>query len=101
MLIDTEKVSIEEEKVLITSRNLSMQTAIDSLKAMKRTKENARKLFAYMEFDGMFGRTDIMEITGLSITAAGNLLTNLKSAELIAPVSGYGNGKYKFVIPKE
>ncbi|MCD7785571.1 MAG: putative DNA binding domain-containing protein [Oscillospiraceae bacterium] len=101
VLIDTEKVSIEEEKVLITSRNLSMQTAIDSLKAKKSTKENARKLFAYMEFDGIFGRTDIMEITGLSITAAGNLLTNLKSAELIAPVSGYGNGKYKFIIPKE
>lgn len=53
-----------------------------------------------MGFDGIFGRTDIMEITGLSITAAGNLLTNLKNAELITPVSGYGNGKYKFIEPK-
>ena len=54
-----------------------------------------------MGFDGIFGRTDIMEITGLSITAAGNLLTNLKNAELITPVSGYGNGKYKFIEPKK
>lgn len=100
-LIDTEKVSIEGEKVLITSRNLSMQMAIDSLRAKKNTKNNANKLFAHMGFDGIFGRTDIMEITGLSITAAGNLLTNLKNAELITPVSGYGNGKYKFIEPKK
>lgn len=45
-LIDTEKVSIEGEKVLITSRNLSMQMAIDSLRAKKNTKNNANKLFA-------------------------------------------------------
>ncbi len=95
-----EKLLIDTEKVLITSQNLSMQIAIDSLNVKKPTKENAKKLFSYMGFDGIFGRTNIIEITGLSITAAGNLLTNLKNAELIVPVSGYGNGKYKFIEPK-
>ena len=101
VLINTEKMSIKDEKALITSQNLSMQMAIDSLNANKNTKDNAKKLFSYMRFDGIFGRTDIMEIMGLSITAAGNLLTNLKNAELITPVSGYGNGKYKFIEPKK
>ncbi len=99
--IPIDKALIDTEKVLITSQNLSMQMAIDSLRAKKNTKENANKLFAHMGFDGIFGRTDIMEITRLSITAAGNLLTNLKNAELITPVSGYENGKYKFIEPKE
>lgn len=101
VLINTDNMSIEDEKVLIAAQNLSMQMAIDSLNANKNTKANAKKLFANMKFDGIFGRTDIMEITGLSITSAGNLLINLKNADLIAPVSGHGNGKYIFMEPKE
>lgn len=54
-----------------------------------------------MNFDGVFGRSDIMEITSISITAAGNLLNILKNAGLIEAVRGYGNGKYKFVAPNE
>jgi phosphoglycerate/bisphosphoglycerate mutase len=36
-----------------------------------------------------------------SVTAAGNLITKLKNADLIEPVSGFGKGKYKFIAPKE
>ena len=36
-----------------------------------------------------------------SVTAAGNLSTKLKNADLIEPVSGFGKGKYKFIAPKE
>ena len=36
-------------------------------------------MFAFMNFDGVFGRSDIMEITSISITAAGNLLNILKN----------------------
>lgn len=54
-----------------------------------------------MNFDSVFGRSDIMEITSISITAVGNLLNILKNAGLIKAVRGYGNGKYKFVAPNE
>lgn len=101
MLIESEKVAVDEEKVLITPENLSIQNAINGLNATKRTKEKARSLFSEMKFDGIFGRNDIMLITGISITAAGNLLNNLKKAGLIEAVSGYGKGKYKFIEPKE
>ena len=40
-------------------------------------------------------------ITKDSVTAAGNLITKLKNADLIEPVSGFGKGKYKFIAPKE
>ena len=101
VLVGSEKVVVDSEKVLNASQNLSMQIAIDRLNANKNTKGKAKKLFEQMGFDGIFGRTNIIEITGVSITAAGNLITNLKSAELIIPVSGYGNGKYKFAVPKK
>ena len=54
-----------------------------------------------MNFDGVFGRIEIMEITSISITAVGILLNILKNAGLIKAVRGYGNGKYKFVAPNE
>ena len=101
MLIDSENVAVDGENVLIASENLLIEAAIDSLNANKNTKENAKKLFAHMGFDGVFGRNDIMEIIAVSITAAGNLLNKLKEAELIEPVSGQGKGKYKFAMPKK
>ena len=55
------------EKVLIGFENLSIQNAIDRLNATKSTKEKARGLFSQMKFDGIFGRNDIMWITGFSI----------------------------------
>ncbi len=101
VLIDPEKIAVEGENVLIASDNLLIEAAIDSLNANKNTKENAKKLFAHMSFDGIFGRNDIMEIVNISITAAGNLINKLKEAELIESVTGQGKGKYKFVMTKE
>lgn len=97
VLTAPEKVAVDGEKVLITPEHLSIQDAINGMKATKATKEKARILFAQMKFDGIFGRNDIMETLGISITAAGNLLNNLKNAGLIEAVSGYGKGKYKFI----
>ncbi len=96
VLIAPRNLSIGGEKVLISPSNLLIDL-IDGLDCKKGTKEKAKKLFATMNFDGVFGRKDIMEITGVSITAAGNLLNTLKEAGLIEQVSGNGNGKYRFV----
>ena len=76
--------------------NLLIQNAIDGMDSTKATKEKARLLFAQMEFNGIFGRNEIMSITGVSVTAAGNLITKLKKTGLIESVSGYGKGKYRF-----
>ena len=101
MLIDPEKVAVDGENVLIASENLLIEAAIDSLNANKNTKENAKKLFAHMSFDGVFGRNDIMDIVNISITAAGNLINKLKETGLIEPIIGQGKGKYKFTEPKK
>ena len=54
-----------------------------------------------MGIDGVFGRSDIAVITKDSVTAAGNLITKLKDADLIESVSGLGKGKYRFKMPEE
>ena len=95
----SENVAIGEENMLIEAQKLSIQKAINSLDAKKKIKVNVMRLFNQVGIDGIFGRSDIMEVVGISITAAGNLITKLKDAGLIQAVSGYGKGKYKFVEP--
>lgn len=42
-----------------------------------------------------------MQMMNISITAAGNLLNNLKNGGLIEDVKGFGKGKYKFIKPSK
>ena len=60
------------------------------------TIRKVKEIFACMETEGVFGRSDIAAITGDSVTAAGKLVVKLKNAGLIENVSGYGKGKYRF-----
>lgn len=99
--VPVEKVLVEEKKMSIASEKVSIQTVIDGLKVQKGTKEKARILFEQKGFDGIFGRNDIMKLTNIFVTAAGNLLNNLKKAGLIEAVSGFGKGKYHFIQPTE
>ena len=91
---NTTKITIEDE-------NVAIEVAIDRLNASQGTIAKAKAVFANMGVDGVFGRSDIAAITKDSVTAAGNLITKLKNADLIEPVSGFGKGKYKFIPPKE
>ena len=47
-------------------------------------------------FDGVFGRSAVMELLELKSSGASKLLSNLVQADIIEPVSGHGKGKYKF-----
>ncbi len=94
--IDPAKLSIDPAKLSIDPAKLSIDDAINRLSVKSNVKENSKKLFAFMRFDGIFGRSEIIEITSVSPTSAGALINILKGAELIEPVRGHGKGKYKF-----
>lgn len=92
-------VSIEDESVAITTDYVAIEAAIDGLNASQTTIKKAKAVYKNMGTDGVFGRSDIASIAGDSVTAAGNLISKLKAASLIAPVKGYGKGKYRFIEP--
>lgn len=81
--INTAKVMIEDENVAITPDYLAIEVAIDGLNASQATIKKAKTVFASMGIDGIFGRSDIAAITSDSVTAAGNLITKLKKADLM------------------
>lgn len=92
-------VTIEDESIAITSDYVAIEAAIDGLNASQTTIKKAKAVYKSIGTDGIFGRSDISSITGDSVTAAGNLISQLKSASLIVPVKGYGKGKYRFIEP--
>lgn len=47
--------------------------------------------------EDMFGRKDIMLLTGLKATRASEVIKLLTSAEIIEAVKGHGKGKYCFI----
>lgn len=87
-------------KVAIEDKNIAIEVAIGRLNASQWTIAKAKTVLANMGADGIFGRSDIAAITKDSVTAAGNLIAKLRSADLIEPVRSFGKGKYKFKVLK-
>ena len=83
-LLDEEKVDIESvfsEK----GNDFSAKTTV-----------HIHRLFEKFDFDGVFGRSAVMELLELKGSGASKFLSNLVRADIIEPVSGHGKGKYKF-----
>ena len=90
-LLNEEKVDIQSEKVDIES----MISAKDNEFSVK-TMVHIHRLFDGVGFDGIFGRSAVMELLELKSSGASKLLSNLVQADIIEPVTGHGKGRYKF-----
>ena len=99
------KVDIKNEKVDIQGMKVDIQDAkvdIESVLSAKgsdftvKTTVHIHRLFEKFGFDGVFGRSAVMELLELKSSGASKLLSNLVQADIIEPVSGHGKGKYKF-----
>lgn len=93
----SDNISIEDGNIAVTTDHVAIDVAIDGLNASQSTIKKVKAVYKSMGIDGIFGRSDISSITGDSVTAAGNLINKLKTANLIVPVKGYGKGKYRFI----
>ena len=103
--IENEKVDIQDVKVDIEKGKVDIQDIkvdIESVLSVKgsdftvKTMAHIHRLFEEFGFDGVFGRSAVMEILELKSSGASKLLSNLVQADIIEPVSGHGKGKYKF-----
>ena len=89
--MNEEKVDIEGAEVDIESV-LSTKDSDFSVK----TTVHIHRLFEKFGFDGVFGRSAVMELLELKSSGASKFLSNLVQADIIEPVSDHGKGKYKF-----
>ena len=97
-LLNEEKVDIEKRKVDIqrTKGDIENVFSAKNNEFSLKTTVHIHRLFEKFGFDGIFGRSAVMELLELKSLGASKLLSNLVQANIIEPVSGYGKGKYKF-----
>ena len=97
-LLDEEKVDIQGAKVDIQEAKVDIESALSAKCSdfTVKTIVHIHRLFEKFGFDGVFGRSAVMELLELKGSGASKLLSNLVKADIIEPVSGHGKGKYKF-----
>lgn len=98
---DSQKQAIDVPKTGDCSKNQLIEQRINELNVTQTTKAHILTLFQVVGFEQIFGRTDMSQILGITVSPAGEIIRKLKTKKLIAPVSGYGKGKWKFIVPKE
>lgn len=61
---------------------------------------HAQKLYDFFGNEGVFSRSQVTEILGITPSPASELLRKLLAAALISKVKGKGKGKYRFTPPQ-
>ena len=97
-LLNKEKVDIQGVKVDIQDAKVDIESVLSAKGSdfTVKTRVHIHRLFEKFGFDGVFGRSAVMELLELKSSGASKLLSNLVQADIIEPVSGHGKGKYKF-----
>ena len=97
-LLNKEKVDIQGVKVDIQGVKVDIESVLSAKgnNFTVKTTVHIHRLFEKFGFDGVFGRSAVMELLELKSSGASKLLSNLVQADIIEPVSGHGKGKYKF-----
>ena len=97
-LLNKEKVDIQGVKVDIQDAKVDIESVLSAKGSdfTVKTMVHIHRLFEKFGFDGVFGRSAVMELLELKSSGASKLLSNLVQADIIEPVSGHGKGKYKF-----
>lgn len=96
--VDVSKVAIQDKEVSVGVEKRLFEEILNTTKFTETTKSKIYKLFDIYGKEMIIGRSDIVKVTGDSLTAAGKLINKLKDVGLLEPVIGHGKGKYRFKV---
>ena len=93
------KANIEAEKANDGSVKANIREQLEKTISglSDKTVDHILRIYEAYGTEDMFGRKDIMLLTGLKATRASEVIKLLTSAEIIEAVKGHGKGKYCFI----
>ena len=91
--VDIESVEVDIESAKVDIRN-KLRAFSDTIS--EKTINHAVEIFTKCGKEDCFGRSIVVEITGLKPAGASKLIKLLVDSKVIAPVTGHGKGKYRF-----
>ncbi len=94
-----QKANIEAEKANDGSIKANIRKRFEKMipGLSDKTVDHILRIYEAYGTEDMFGRKDIMLLTGLKATRASEVIKLLTSAEIIEAVKGHGKGKYCFI----
>lgn len=95
-VVSEQKQLFGDEKTVVSEEKQLFDQTLNELNISSNAKEKIVQLYRNFSHDMMFSRADVMRITGITSSPAGDLINKMKSAHLIEPVTGHGKGKYRF-----
>ncbi len=99
--IDTQKPDIDTEKPDIDTQKPDIGMFENIILLSNKTHSNIETLYEKYGVSKAFGRTDVMNVTGLKASSASELLKKMRELSIIEPISGQGKGKYIFKYPQK
>ena len=95
-----EKQDIQDQKQDIQDRKQDIRELVQYTvfpdDMSRKTKQHVESLFAVFGWDRFFGRSEVMEVLGITASPASALLKKMLDKDLICPMKGKGKGKYLF-----
>lgn len=94
-----EKVNAEIQKVNDESIKVNIREHLGKMLPglSDKTVDHILRMYEVCGTEELFGRKDIMMLTGVKATRASGIIKLLTSAEIIEMVKGHGRGKYRFI----
>lgn len=97
-VVSEKKQLFEDGKTDVSGKKQSFERSVDGLQVSALTKKKIIQVYEQLGDDIIFSRADIMRITGITSSPAGELIKKMKNENLIESVTGHGKGKYHFKI---
>lgn len=95
----TAEANIENRKVNIQLEKVNIEMFGEKISGIsKKTIQHMEQLCDSFDKNEIFGRSRVEEVTGLKNTRASLFLKELLERNIIQKVTGYGKGKYKFLL---
>ena len=96
--VDTPEKSVDKKQKMDLS---SLHQLILNQKYNEPTVRNIVSVYNAIKTDQVFSGKDIVAILGCSSSTAGEIMHKLRIMQVVVPVKGYGNGKYRFAYKSE
>lgn len=94
--IDVSKQLLENEKTVVSEEKQLFERQLNELQLSEIMKKKVLLLYEQFGNNLCFSRADIIKVTGITSSPAGDLIKKMKKENLIIPVAGQGKGKYRF-----
>ena len=94
----TSKQHIEQHIGQHIPEQNSILNLLDTKEISSRMKCNITKLYEAFGMEKIFGRSDVIEVLGITERPASTLLGKMYSLGLTEKITGAGKGKYRFIV---